>query len=277
MPQLSRIRKLRRRRAPTCREIVVNRSQRGAAVVKRSIAAGLMCVGFGAAAVAPALADAGEDTGGAVASNNGGVRHGGPAAVPDSTAANAGPRLRRGVRVRPAPAEDDWHPDWCHFVWLAWPIDPPLPYTGNRNGLLAQFAAVQTPRAIVSGVADAGAHMSTGVAGSASEAAPPPAAAPGAAGGPVGPAVVAAAFPAAAPRPPIATPSPPPESVAPSTNRMPAGLPALPSADLGQIAAVALPGLAGIAALTALGGFLGYRQAKAGYVLRAAGTARFLQ
>ena len=29
--------------------------------------------------------------------------------------------------------------------------------------------------------------------------------------------------------------------------------------------------------VSALGGFLGYRQAKAGYVLRAAGTVRFLQ
>ena len=40
---------------------------------------------------------------------------------------------------------------------------------------------------------------------------------------------------------------------------------------------VALPGLAGIVGITALGGFLGYRQAKVGYILRAAGSARFLQ
>jgi len=37
------------------------------------------------------------------------------------------------------------------------------------------------------------------------------------------------------------------------------------------------PGFAGIIALTALGGFVGYRQAKSGHVLRAAGTTRLLQ
>ncbi len=51
----------------------------------------------------------------------------------------------------------------------------------------------------------------------------------------------------------------------------------LPGADLGHVAALALPGLAAIAGMTALGGMLGYRQAKAGYVLRAAGAGRFLQ
>jgi hypothetical protein len=55
------------------------------------------------------------------------------------------------------------------------------------------------------------------------------------------------------------------------------GYPAyLRNADFAQVAAVALPGLAAILGVTALGGFLGYRQAKAGFVLRAAGTARFL-
>jgi hypothetical protein len=51
----------------------------------------------------------------------------------------------------------------------------------------------------------------------------------------------------------------------------------LRDADFAEVAVVALPGLGGIIAITALGGFLGHRQAKAGYVLRAAGTARFLQ
>jgi hypothetical protein len=38
-----------------------------------------------------------------------------------------------------------------------------------------------------------------------------------------------------------------------------------------------VPGLVGIFGLTAIGGYLGFRQARAGYILRAAGTARFLR
>ena len=74
--------------------------------------------------------------------------------------------------------------------------------------------------------------------------------------------------------PPPGRPTPvgrPPESVLP-------GYPeALRPADVGVLAAAALPGLAAIAGLTALGGFLGYRQARAGYLVRAAGVGRFLQ
>lgn len=51
----------------------------------------------------------------------------------------------------------------------------------------------------------------------------------------------------------------------------------LRQAKTGEVAALALPGFAGLLALTALGGFFGYRQAKAGHVVRAAGTSRFLQ
>jgi hypothetical protein len=50
----------------------------------------------------------------------------------------------------------------------------------------------------------------------------------------------------------------------------------LSAASLTQIAALALPGVAGLAALTGAGGLVGYRQAKAGFALRAAGIARFL-
>lgn len=51
----------------------------------------------------------------------------------------------------------------------------------------------------------------------------------------------------------------------------------LREAKIGEVAALALPGFAGLLALTALGGFVGYRQAKAGHVVRTAGTSRFLQ
>jgi len=51
----------------------------------------------------------------------------------------------------------------------------------------------------------------------------------------------------------------------------------LRSAKLADIAGIALPGVAGIVALTAIGGLVGYRQAKAGHIIRAAGTVRFLE
>ena len=259
----------------------MNRSQRRAAVIKRSIAAGLLCAGVGAGAVAPAVADAGDDTGGAVASNNRGLGRGGPAAVA-GISESVGSTTRRGTRIQPR-TDDEWHPHpyWCEIVWPQWPIDPPLPYTGNRNGIIAPFLPTQTAAvAVAGGIVDGGVHASTGLE-SAPETPPmavPPAAPAAPAASPAGPAAVAAAALPAAP-PPAAGPPPVslPESVAPAPNRVPPRLPDLPSANLAEIAAVALPGLAGIAALTALGGFLGYRQAKAGYVLRAAGTARFLQ
>lgn len=50
----------------------------------------------------------------------------------------------------------------------------------------------------------------------------------------------------------------------------------LRSAKMGEIAALALTGFAGLVGLTGLGGLIGYRQARAGNALRAAGTARFL-
>ena len=51
----------------------------------------------------------------------------------------------------------------------------------------------------------------------------------------------------------------------------------LRTAEVSQVAVVAVPGLAGILLLTASGGFVGYRQAKAGQVVRADGIDRFLQ
>jgi len=89
----------------------------------------------------------------------------------------------------------------------------------------------------------------------------------------------AAAIPLAGPGTPPAAPAPPrPEAVGGSPEAGPAGYPeSLRDADFAEVAVVALPGLAGIVGITALGGFLGYRQAKVGYILRAAGSARFLQ
>ena len=79
------------------------------------------------------------------------------------------------------------------------------------------------------------------------------------------------------PRPAAPVPQPAESPAAlPESNR--AGYPAyLRDADLAEVAAVAVPGLVGIFGLTAIGGYLGFRQARAGYILRAAGTARFLR
>lgn len=283
MRHLSRIRKLRRHTAPTCREISVNRSQRRAAVVKRTIAAGLLCFGVGSAVAAPALADTGDDAGTAVASNTGRVARGGPV-VPAGRPENVSSGTRRGGRVGPPATVVEWHPepDWCHFIWPDWWVVPPSYYYYRRNiFILPQAPTMASPPTLVAGVVSTGVHASTDLSEAApggAEAAAPPAAA----GPPDAPAAAPApaVFGPSAPAGPLAAPAPPPrapEGVAPPPDRTPARLPDLPSANLGDIAAVALPGLAGIAALTVLGGFLGYRQAKAGYVLRAAGTARFLQ
>jgi hypothetical protein len=62
----------------------------------------------------------------------------------------------------------------------------------------------------------------------------------------------------------------------PPTNFRVGYSPFLRSADINQVAFLAVPGVAGLIALTAMGGYLGYRQAKSGLAVRAAGTARFL-
>lgn len=51
----------------------------------------------------------------------------------------------------------------------------------------------------------------------------------------------------------------------------------LRNAGMAQITSLALPGIAGILLVTAGGGFVGYRQARAGHVIRAEGIARFLR
>jgi hypothetical protein len=50
----------------------------------------------------------------------------------------------------------------------------------------------------------------------------------------------------------------------------------LRSAGLPQVAALAVPGVAGMLVLTGAGGFVGYRQAKAGLAIHTSGTARFM-
>ena len=107
--------------------------------------------------------------------------------------------------------------------------------------------------------------------GSPPEGAPPPA----------GPAITGhvPAVPAV-PRP---TPDERPASAAPEAvpTFVPDGFRAgyatyLRSASIGEVAGLAALGVSGLAAATAVGGLIGFRQAKAGLAVRAAGTARFL-
>lgn len=258
----------------------MNRSQRRAAVIRGPIAVGLLCAVLGLSACPVAAADAGDDDETSATSNHDGRGRGVPSVSAETDRSNA--RGRRDVLRDIAPPDDPWHPrpSPCRIVWPAWPIETPLPYTGNRNGIASTAAPVQTPVNALSGVAQTYQHASTVLSGEADAVpvpAPPAGGAPGVAATPSAPAASAAstALPPASAAPPAPARQPEPLAAPPNPSR--GGLPALPPADLGRIAALALPGLAGIAALTALGGFLGYRQAKAGYVLRAAGTARFLQ
>lgn len=259
----------------------MNRSQRRAAVI-RSIAAGLLCAGVGLGVVAPALADTAGDDGAADSSNH--IR-GGTAVTPDA-GDSAPASVRRGIR--PAPVTDNpqwqqgigWDPDWhwpCDIVWPPWPNWPvmlsPLMYRVRTSVVLFPHSAVTVPSSppVAFGVP----HASIALGAAAAEA---PESAPPAAVGAAAPLSVAAPLAPPPPAPVTPQPAPVPESVAPKPNSLPNPFPsAVPSVNLHEVAAAALPGLVGIAALTALGGLLGYRQAKAGYVLRAAGTARFLQ
>ena len=109
---------------------------------------------------------------------------------------------------------------------------------------------------------------------------------------PVGPAAGPTALPSgagsalpAAPRQATAQP-PPARQPLPATAGSNVAVPAssyrvgygeyLRTAGLPQVAALALPGVAGILVLTGAGGLVGYRQAKAGHVVRTSGTARFM-
>lgn len=155
--------------------------------------------------------------------------------------------------------------------WDYWPVRGPL--VGGDGfgafGLAALVASGRPPSA-----AKPSASGSSGRALAGVPAAPQPAAAPPSAplGGPM------------PPGPPPPPPPPPTPAVKPAVKPVAAqpdppriGYPDyIRDATVAQIAALALAGAAGLGALTGAGGVVGYRQAKAGFALRAAGTARFL-
>ena len=218
----------------------------------------------------------------------------GPAetAEPAGPAETAGPAGLNGT-ADPAetagPAEPngtdethEWHWHWpCPIIW---PSAGPLPVdaAGGSNGVIAFVDLPPTYLPAVVPFSDLAAPRLPGFAieppagppESGAEAPPAPQGQPDRAATPAAP---PPAVPLAGGITPPAAPVPqrPSAGAPPPEGRL--GYPAyLRNADFAQVAAVALPGLAAILGVTALGGFLGYRQAKAGFVLRAAGTARFL-
>ena len=288
----------------------MNRSRRCAAVISWLIAAGVLygevgMVGASPAAADPAAAGEASDAGDRVAgadSHRSVLRRSPRAQRQAPDVAFGGPFHHRGypgpaaIRVpagsipaQTPPAEtdepDEWH--WpCHIIWPIWPWPTPLwptplpsdnPQSRNNNIIDAvdPFGPVLPPHMqipafiapTVPGLDAIGPLDSGRGAGQAPPAAEPrrlqPSAAP------------------AAPPPPAAPLTAPPQS--PDIGARPPEAPRLGypeylrEADLANSVAVALSGLAGFVAITAVGGFLGYRQAKAGYVLPPAGAARFLQ
>ena len=185
---------------------------------------------------------------------------------------------------------EHWEHWDCH--WPIWPPIPPpdfppldgLGVGGGGNGLpLVAAFALGPPRvpAPPTALGSAASRILNGL----TDAEPPPAAAPASGQPPLGgpfpppppPGNTAASGPPAASPAPAAVPAAVPKSVAPQVNPQRAGYPDyLKAATWPEITALALTGAAGLAALGGAGGFVGYRQAKAGFALRAAGTARFL-
>lgn len=193
----------------------------------------------------------------------------------------------------------EWHChiNWPHINWPVWPDLPvrpvPLPLGGgggwDGNFLvvtapppappLAQFPAT-TGRALpglgMEGLSSPATSGGTALSESpvAAPATSPPESprAALATSGPIEPTPLAGV---------IAPPAAPPTRPGADTRPPEAGRVGYPNylreADIADVAALALPGVAGLLGITAFGGFLGYRQAKAGYALPSGGIARFLQ
>lgn len=256
------------------------RSRRCAAV----IAAGGLGAGWGVLAAAVATADTGRD---------GRADQGGISAVErivhrDSVAADwvRGAGADRVALAGRRSAEADEWPWPCPF----WPAPVNWP-TYNRSVHAEIVAAV--PEFDLRPVAGVGAPTpdpaSDRMLGGLASASKPAAARDGSAvESPAVPLSVSVAVPPSqgGPWPPVPPPPPPPKPTVPTPITPPASAPqpatpqrtetVVTQPSLGRLATLALPGLAGLASLTGAGSYLGYRQAKAGFALRAAGTARFL-
>lgn len=268
----------------------MNRSHRRTLAISWSVAVGVAFAGMGMMNTAQAAAGPDPDM---PAAEDRGARsgQGGTGQERKATADSA----RRG-RLVSVPAGDPGGrgrtPDdagwWDCHRWPHWqPVFPAVNVEPNRNGfiLIGAFAGIGAPPSFAGPAVLAAADRTpAGYAGAAPAAvAEQSAAAPSVAasmraplGGPLPPA------PPPAPSPASSSPAPVPAVVTSKSVGAPPvaariGYPDyLRSASPAQVAALALTGAAALAALTGAGGFVGYRQAKAGFALRAAGTARFL-
>jgi len=271
-----------------------------------AITAGVLFGGVGLVGVAPAAADpaatepSSGTTDGSRAHTTGNASAGSARVGRQAlgVAADVGPQ-RRGYprrdpgRVLPGgvPTEGAEPAEWpwpCHIIWSVWPVLPApvvsVPVARVRSNTIifgvAPVGPPVPPLAVLSGTVDLtppkvriARRIARARAVSNSGLPQPATAEPPRFRRSMTPAVV---LPLAGPAPPAAPPRPEAGGGSPEAGRV--GYPAyLRDADVAEVAVVALPGLAGIVGITALGGFLGYRQAKVGYILRAAGSARFLQ
>ena len=287
----------------------MNRSQRRAAVISSAVTAAVLCGVVGAAPAQSDSADAtqsDDEVGGKSR-----ARSQSPIARPNDSVADRRTAGRAAVRESVGVPTDTGNPgqtaQWpCHLPWPVWPV-PPEPVAGNPGHFVAPIAVTspvlyptvtERPLPAIEGLADtAAASQEDSAAGAptSARAIPPaaPASSPRAAvspgssprapvspgSSPQGPASLSAPSAPAAAGPGKAFTTPAPQrgdGTLPTVAR--AGYPGyLRDADMAQVATLALSGLAGILGMTALGGFLGYRQAKVGYMVRAGGIARFLQ
>lgn len=266
-------------------------SRRRAPVIAWTIAAAALYGAVGIAISTPAFAD---DSGRRVGADASGGAGSGKA-----DGARGRPRGQHAVPSRIAVSDRD---DPCRWWPAPTPIPRPLPVgTGDRgsnSGILAVLAVAPTipvPRfdaaaEPVIDIADIPDAVPAGLPAAEVPVAPPAPVVP------VPPPVtgnpVVTAAPPGSDRVPIVRPRPASVPAAMGAN-VPAQRPVLGTepptalrlgypdelrdADLARVLSLALPGLAAMAAMTAFGGVVGYRQAKAGYLLRAAGAGRFLQ
>ena len=291
----------------------MNRSQRRAAVISSAVTAAVLCGVVGAAPAQGDTADAtqsGDEVGGKPR-----ARSQSPVARPNDAVTYRRTAGRAAVRESVGVPTDTGNPgeaaQWpCHLPWPVWPV-PPEPVAGNPGYLVAPIAVTSPvlyptvterplpallglagtaaaspadsavlPRALPARVIPPAAPASSPQASVSPGSSPRAPVSPGSS--PQGPASLSApSAPAAAGSGKAFTPPAAPaprrgDGTLPTAAR--AGYPGyLRDADMAQVATLALSGLAGILGMTALGGFLGYRQAKVGYMVRAGGIARFLQ
>jgi len=294
----------------------VNRSRRRAAVTSWTVTAGVLCATGGLGAVvsmglaAPARADP------AVVNEAPADGNGSPDADRSRSATGGPPRARRVPGIRPVDSTAQRQrpgraigpttevagentrpvgtPEWpCPIPWPVWPVpayEPPegaAPDSDSQPSLplvpptmpLAWFPATTERPLPGFGIDDPDGSAAPGAVAVGVSPAVPPAAAPqesvqsvSVTAGRIPPTPLAGMI-----APPAAPPSRPDAAARPPEGSRPGYPTYLREADIADVAALALPGLAGLLGITAFGGFLGYRQAKAGYALPAGGIARFLQ